>query len=217
VESHAFRLRLLRQTLSAGITLSPESLDGLEAYFLLLSKWNVSINLTGLPLTTPTDETFERLFVEPLCAASSFPENDAAWFDLGTGGGSPAIPLKIARPSLRLTMVESKARKAAFLREVLRVLKLPGASVEEGRFEVVAHRFPGIARFITVRAVRIDKALIEASEMLLSIGGELLLFRRGSAELKIPGFSHRDTHPLGVSREVYLSSYSRMFHVEQSR
>ena len=50
--------------------------------------------------------------------------SDALWFDIGSGGGSPAIPLKLARPTLPLPMVESKTRKAVFLREAVRALGL---------------------------------------------------------------------------------------------
>jgi 16S rRNA (guanine527-N7)-methyltransferase len=215
VLSRDFRLRLKHTAQGAGISLPSESLDGLEAYFSLLSKWNARINLTALPLTPPTDETFERLFLEPLYAARYLPEDEASWFDLGSGGGSPAIPLKIVKPNLRLTMVESKARKTAFLREAVRVLGLPKATVEGGRFEDAAQRLPGSAQFITVRAVKIDTALLGASNLLLSAGGELLLFRPNSTELKAPGFSHVNTLQLGASRRAYLSIY-RLFHVEQS-
>ena len=56
--------------------------------------------------------------------------------DLGSGGGSPAIPLKIARQALKLTMIESKERKSMFLREAIRTLGLADSSVENDRFEV---------------------------------------------------------------------------------
>jgi len=97
----------------------------LETYYRLLAQWNVKINLTALPLQPPTDSTFDRLFIEPLLAAELVPDLPGIWFDLGSGGGSPALPLKLIRPSLSLTLVESKTRKAAFLREALRALKLP--------------------------------------------------------------------------------------------
>ena len=79
------------------------------------------MNLTALPLDPPTDETFDRLLIEPLAASRQVRADMASvWFDLGSGGGRPAIPLKIARQQLRLTMIESKERKSAFLREAAR-------------------------------------------------------------------------------------------------
>jgi 16S rRNA G527 N7-methylase RsmG len=50
-------------------------LQPLEAYFELLTHWNARINLTALPLDPPTDETFDRLLVEPLAAAKQIPTN----------------------------------------------------------------------------------------------------------------------------------------------
>ncbi len=60
--------------------------------------------------------------------------------DVGSGGGSPAIPLKLAVPRLRLTMVEAKARKSAFLREAVRHLGLEQRSVETARYEELLAR-----------------------------------------------------------------------------
>lgn len=212
-----FRQRLSSNAQKAGVTLPGEAADLLEAYFSLLVKWNAKINLTALPLQPPTDDTLQRLFIEPLRAAGRFPESREPWFDLGTGGGSPAIPLKIVKPRLILTMVESKWRKAAFLKEVTRVLNLADSSVEHGRFEDIARRFPGGAQFITVRAVKVDASLLESTNILLGLDGELMLFRPDSIELRVPNFTHVDTIPLGSSNRAHLSSYRRMFHVEHSR
>src|SRR5438093_34314 len=112
-----FRSRLAGRAKRAGVAVPDRALELLEAYWRLLGRWNPRINLTALPLDPPTDATFDRLFVEPLAAASFLhrsrtgvgPGSDPVkWVDLGSGGGSPAIPLKIAQPYWALTMVESK-------------------------------------------------------------------------------------------------------------
>jgi 16S rRNA (guanine527-N7)-methyltransferase len=195
--------------------LSDESFDQLERYFALLSKWNARINLTALPLQAPTDETWDRLFVEPLLAARWLPENcSGVWFDLGSGGGTPAIPMKIMRPALTLVMVEAKTRKAAFLREVTRLLQLGSTSVENTRFDEVAARTPARAQFVTVRAVRMDRVLGRVAAQLLQHGGHLLHFQAVSRAATLPGFEHIETAPLGASRRAFLAVYRRMFHVE---
>ena len=155
---------------------APQFIDQLERYFNLLRRWNVRINVTGLPLEPPVDETFDRLFLEPLAAATQVPDEPLSWFDLGSGGGSPAIPLKVVRPALRLTMVESKTRKAAFLREVVRVLNVADARVENARIEAVADRSAGAAELITLRAIRVQPGLVEAATRMLSLDGKLILF-----------------------------------------
>ena len=86
-------------------------LEPLEAYFRLLTQWNAKINLTALPLEPPTDETFDRLLIEPLAAASQIPADVPA-------SGSTSAPAAVAGDSAEdcaagaeLTMVESKERK----------------------------------------------------------------------------------------------------------
>lgn len=138
--STEFKARLTDRASRANVVFSAEMLQPLEAYFSILSRWNARMNLTALPLESPTNETFDRLLIEPLAAAACVPDGGGVWFDLGSGGGSPAIPLKIARPSLRLVMIESRARKAAFLREAVRTLGLRDSTVENARFEDVAIR-----------------------------------------------------------------------------
>jgi len=184
--SREFRERLSRRARKANVTLTTPVVERLEAYYRLLARWNTKTNLTALQLEELTDPAVDRLLVEPLAAARFVDHSPLVWFDLGSGGGSPAIPLKIVRPAARLTMVESKARKAAFLREAVRVLDLQNASVEDARFEDIAARpsATGMAELVTVRAVKTDKVLFRASRALLREGGRLMLFC--SSGTKIP-------------------------------
>ncbi|MCU1383713.1 MAG: rsmG [Acidobacteria bacterium] len=216
-----FRDKLARRTRRAKAPIALSMLDPLEGYYRLLTQWNAKINLTALPLDPPTDETFDRLLAEPLAAARQIPTHaPSVWFDLGSGGGSPAIPLKIARPALRLTMIESKERKSAFLREAIRALALPHTSVETGRFEVLAKNpmFAAKADFVTVRAVKANVELFESAATMLKHGGRLLMFRPGHSPSPDPqGFRRLATYPLLDQPPSFLSIYERMFHVEQSK
>ena len=192
-----FRDRLARRTRRAKAPIALNMLEPLEAYFRLLAQWNAKINLTALPLDAPTDETFDRLLVEPLGAAKQIPTHTpSVWFDLGSGGGSPAIPLKIARPALRLTMIESKERKSAFLREAIRALGLADASVETERFEVAAARpeFSGTGDIVTVRAVKADAELFETA-------GPDVEGRRSPAAIQTGSFSERRPSRLPASAD----------------
>ena len=213
-----FRDRIARRTRRAKAPIALDMLDPLEAYFRLLTHWNAKVNLTALPLDAPTDETFDRLLVEPLCAAKQLPtDTPSIWFDLGSGGGSPAIPLKIARPALRLTMIESKERKSAFLREVVRALGLTDTFVETERFEVAAAKpeFIANADIVTVRAVKADTELFLTAGRMLKDGGRLMMFRPAhSPSPDPPGFLHVTTVPLIDLPQSFLTIYRRMFHVE---
>lgn len=159
-------------------------------YFELLRLWNNTINLTAFPLETPTSETFDRLLIEPLRAAVKLPDEPIRWFDLGSGGGSPAIPMKIARCRWHLHMVEAKERKAAFLREVVRSLRLPDAEVEAVRFETLLDKeqLEATVDLITARAVRLDSRFLQTCASLLKHGGLLVPF--GFPGVDLVGFTH---------------------------
>lgn len=189
--SREFHERLSRRARKANVSLTAPVVDRLEAYYRLLARWNTKVNLTALQLEELTDQAVDRLLVEPLAAARFVLDSPLVWFDLGSGGGSPAIPLKIVRPAARLIMVESKVRKAAFLREAVRMLGLENTSVEHARFEDIAARtsVTGTAELVTVRAVKTDKVLFGASRALLREGGRLVLFgSSGTTIAAPPGF-----------------------------
>ena len=160
----------------AGITVRSGLAASLAAYFDLLELWNRRLSLTSLNLTSDPTEAIDRLLVEPVAAAPLVPAR-AAVLDVGSGGGSPAVPMKLATPSTRLRMIESNGKKAAFLREVMRRLEITGAVVENVRLEQVAAT-PDIAGdVITLRAVRADLETLSGLQPLLRPGGKLLLFR----------------------------------------
>ena len=216
--SREFRERLIRRARRIDLAISPEVFAGLEQYFDLLARWNAKINLTALPLRSPTDETFDRLLVEPLAAARHLADIQGVWIDLGSGGGSPAIPLKIARPGLSLIMVESKVRKAAFLREAIRTLNLPDARVENVRFEdlVARSEFRHSAALVTVRAVRADENLFRIAGALLRSDGRIALFRPTDTRVTAPGFRFSHTFALMEKPGSFLTTLARVFHVEHA-
>jgi 16S rRNA G527 N7-methylase RsmG len=102
-------------------------------------------------------------------------------------------------------MVEARARKAAFLREVIRELALPDTAVVNERFETLEDRtdFSGVASLVTVRAVRVDSRLLSVSVHLLSrAGGRLFLLGRGEAAPQggLSGFKSVEAVELPVGR-----------------
>src|SRR5207237_10265467 len=134
VTSREFQDRLTRRAKRAGVTLAPELAARLETYLRLLETWKRKINLAGLNLTEAAPETIDRLLIEPLIAARHIPAGTTRMLDVGSGGGSPAIPMALAVPSIRLLMVESKTRKAVVLGEAIRAIGLEGAVVAASRF-----------------------------------------------------------------------------------
>jgi 16S rRNA (guanine(527)-N(7))-methyltransferase RsmG len=179
---------LSKRAVEAGLAIDRALIEKLEAYYRALARWNTRLNLTGLPLNPPTNKAIDRLLVEPLLTAHAFQGGADIWFDLGSGGGSPAVPFQLFKPAKRLVMVESKERKAAFLRELIRELPLPGAEVEVSRIESVArvHRWTGLADLVTLRAVRLSQPILGGIRDLLRIGGQGILFGMQIEGISLP-------------------------------
>ena len=194
-----FPTRLTRRAGRAGLFLNDALVEQLDAYFSLLSRWNAKINLTSL---ADPDEAIDRLLLEPLLAARHLPASADRLMDIGSGGGSPAIPLLLAVPRLELRMVESKARKSAFLREVVRQLELKNASVETARAEELLTRADLHEAFdiLSIRAVRVESRVLHTLQAFLRAGGHMLMFRGASGPTSpatiVPPLEFLETYPL---------------------
>jgi 16S rRNA (guanine527-N7)-methyltransferase len=199
-EGRDMRGRLARRSRRAGLVLPPELAEALLAYYDLLNRWNRKINLTSI---TRTDEAIDRLLIEPILAAKHVPAESRSLVDIGSGGGSPAIPLKLAVPALSLRMVESKARKSAFLREAVRQLGLESAFVETNRYEELLTR-PELhesSDIVSLRAVRIEARVLMGLQAFLRPGGWFFLFSSSAAAEALtqrvpPPLTPVATHPL---------------------
>jgi len=169
--------------------LSAPQLAQLSAYLDLLLRWNARINLTAV---RDAENIVTRHFGESLFAARRlFPAPDASGdvIDLGSGAGFPGLPLKIHAPALRLALIESRNKKAAFLNEVVRALDLRDVQVFCGR----AEDFPGRAGLVSLRAVERFTAALPVAARLVAPGGRLALLigtaQIASAQAALPGFS----------------------------
>jgi 16S rRNA (guanine527-N7)-methyltransferase len=198
----AIREKLAKRARKAGLNLPKSTISRLEAYFELLKKWNQKVSLTSLPIAQEGEEALDRLLIEPALAAGFLPTSSAVLIDIGSGGGSPAIPMKLVAPGIALRMIESKTRKAAFLREAVRHLDLAGTTVEAARVEelLIRPELHEAADVVTVRAVRIEKKLLSEIQAFLKPGGLLFLFRSGDpatdAELSSDSLHLEASHSL---------------------
>jgi 16S rRNA (guanine527-N7)-methyltransferase len=204
----------------AGVVLQSAAADQLAAYLDLLTRWNRRINLTSLVLDPPTDESVDRLIVEPLVAvphlAALLEQRDPdpiAWVDIGSGGGSPAIPMKIVMPRAGLTMVESRGRKTTFLQEAVRSLSLSATAVANQRFEKwVLSRAANSVDLITLRAVRMDEPLRAAIVSVLRTDGLVAIFHAAEPGPLDSFQAMRSVHLPGTGR---LTIFRPVFHVER--
>jgi 16S rRNA (guanine527-N7)-methyltransferase len=174
-EPDTLRADIEARALAAGLAISPVVLDGCLRYLTLLARWNSRMNLTALPLDAPVpSRTIDKLLIEPLCAVDWFPTGAETWLDLGSGGGSPALPLRLACRSGSLSMVESRSRKCAFLREAVRLLDLAETHVLMQRFEEL--ELDTLCDVVTLRAVKLDADLRDLISQSLAPGGRVLVF-----------------------------------------
>ena len=189
--------RLGRRAARAGLQLRPALADRLCAYVELLQQWNARMSLTALD---DGDHGLDRLVIEPLAAATRVGGGPLRVIDIGSGGGSPAIPLLLALGGGSLLMVEARTRKAVFLREAVRRLEIGDAAVETGRFEDLTTQRPlqGAFDLLTLRGVRTGSRELQQLQTFVRDGGELFLFRgAGDLPADIPApLERRATYPL---------------------
>ena len=173
--------------------LDPELEAKFDRYLDLILRWNTKMNLTAI---RDREGILKRHFLESIACAFFLPEKLGTLLDFGSGAGFPGLPIALCRPEIAVTLAESQAKKAAFLREAVRSLDLK-ARVFAGRAEDLREQFD----CVTLRAVdHIERAVSAASELvnqagliaLLSTEGEVESLRRAAG----PGFIWTQPRPM---------------------
>jgi len=163
---------------------SRETLDRLSRYEALLRKWQARINLVG-PRTL--NDVWRRHFLDSAQLFPLVPDPAATLIDFGSGAGFPGLVLAIlasaVRPGLVVHLVESDARKAAFLIEAVRETGA-AAKVHTARVETMAGRLPA-ADVVTARALAPLSTLLALAYPLLAPGGMGLFLKGAKAEAEI--------------------------------
>jgi 16S rRNA (guanine527-N7)-methyltransferase len=157
-----------------GPPLQAAATSRLLAFMELLLRWNARINLTG----ARTEEELLADHLPDAFALAQLAPAGADVVDVGSGGGLPAIPLAVLRPDLRLTLVEPRAKRVAFLRAATRELATP-AEVVAGRVETLGRRF-GVAMS---RATFSPTEWLEKAVTVTSAGGRIVLLLSGRGEI----------------------------------
>jgi 16S rRNA (guanine(527)-N(7))-methyltransferase RsmG len=149
VESASALKDLLREN---GLGLESRAAQQMARYLTLLEKWNVRINLTA-----GTDwPSIGPLFQEAIHASRLFPLEADSLLDIGSGAGFPAIPIRILIPRIRLDLVESRGKKAAFLETVANEVGLEGTSVHNRRLEEYLRDNSRVWDCVTWKGLKLD-------------------------------------------------------------
>lgn len=150
-----------------GLAPGPGVPERLARYLALLGQWNRVHNLTG---ARDPEDLVERHLVESLALTAYLRGPNLA--DVGSGGGLPGIPLAIANPALEFVLIESRRKRASFLRQVKLELELANVEVRHARAETL--ELPPFAT-VLARAVASPAALLALVRPMLALGGRLVL------------------------------------------
>lgn len=172
---------------SIGVVLEPHQAGMFKRYRDLLVEWNQRFNLTAL-----TDDAsilalhfLDSLTVVPLIASLQHQQPAPLnVLDVGTGAGFPGLPLKIALPRLRVTLMDSTAKKVHFCNEVIRALGLADISAVHGRAEEAGHQPAHRERYdvVVARAVAPMPTLAEYLLPLTRVGGTCIAMKGSDAQ-----------------------------------
>ncbi len=155
-----------------GVLLDRSQMEAVRRQCELLLLWNQRVSLTSV---RQPQEILERHFGESMFAAGQVPIEHGRLADVGSGAGFPGLALKLICPRLQVTLIEPNAKKAAFLAEVRRELKLADVEIERRRIEELGAGF-GVMDYVTARAVgRLDQ-LVKWAQGVLKVGGLLVLW-----------------------------------------
>jgi 16S rRNA (guanine527-N7)-methyltransferase len=199
--------RLNELLVESGIApLDEQGLERFADYLSLFIRWNGRLNLSAV---RDEEGILSRHFVESIACARALPAGIATLLDFGSGAGLPGIPIALCRPEIAVTLAESQGKKAAFLQEAVRALRL-NATVHAGRAEQLKVTFD----CVTLRAVDRMAEAVQSAARLVGPGGWLaLMTTRGDlAGLQVAagaGFSWATARPLPGSEERILALGSR--------
>jgi len=177
-----------------GIDLLAGQVDSVFVYLTELKKWNRKINLTAI---REERDIIIKHVLDSLSYIRGFnPAPGSKLLDMGSGAGFPAFPIKIARPEISITLVESVKKKAAFLRHIVRTLKMTGVEVIDKRTEELPLSCHTTCDAVTARAFADMNDALASGAPFLKPGG-LMVLSRGPEET----ISKREMEKAGVSLE----------------
>jgi 16S rRNA (guanine(527)-N(7))-methyltransferase RsmG len=155
--------------------------DQIRTYIDLLMRWNQKTSLTAV---TDPIAILRFHFGESLLAAATVPIRHGRLADVGSGAGFPAVPIRMASEDLSLILIESNQKKAAFLAEVVRELRLKQVEVRRCRMADIDLGGAKV-EFVTARALGIDNHFLNWSRGSLSSHGSVVLWLGDSDAVRI--------------------------------
>lgn len=155
------------------INLNDFQIEQFEKYFSMLIETNKVMNLTAI---TEEDDVAVKHFLDSALPEKFFPQN-ATVIDIGSGAGFPALPLKIVRPDLKITMVDSLNKRIGFLNDVIEKLNIECANAIHLRAEDFAKNNREKYDVAVARAVAPLNTLVEYLLPFVKVGGVCIIYK----------------------------------------
>ena len=164
------------------IELSKEQYSQYVTYYNMVVEKNKVMNLTGI---TEFDEFIDEHYIDSLSIVNAVDMTRVnSIIDVGTGAGFPGIPLKIAFPHLKITLLDSLNKRINFLNEVIEVLGLQNVETCHGRAEDFGHRKEYREQYdlCASRAVANLSTLTEYCLPFVKVGGQFVSYKSGNVD-----------------------------------
>lgn len=179
----------LSETEKLGLTISLQQLRQFENFFKLVDEKNKIMNLTSI---TKREDFFTKHLFDSVLAHDLIPQNSAV-IDLGCGGGFPSIPLKIARPDLKMTAMDATNKKVEFVKSVISELGLTDTFAMTARAEDAGRReYRENFDVVVSRAVASLPQLLELALPLAKVGGVFIAYKTDASEAQGLAFALKE-------------------------
>lgn len=198
-----------RLTAASPVPVAPEAVESLFVHYEELRRWNRVLSLIG-PGTV--DEIFVRHYAESLAAVPVLADAPINVVDLGSGAGFPGLVLSAVLPRARVTLVEAREKKWAFLESVRRRAALPVRCLNARVGPSLPAGLPERIDVVTVRALRLDSELMALLDSCLGDRGRILLWV-GTDLPELPvGWRVEASFPLPISSQRRVVELGRSGH-----